>query len=39
LQEKSEGPFGGVFPGAQKQQNPHKAGFGGVSYLGRGNLN
>lgn len=40
LQEKSEGPFGGAFPGAQKQQNPHKAGFGGASYLvGRGNLN
>ncbi|NWB21875.1 hypothetical protein HX824_14840 [Pseudomonas sp. D4002] len=33
LREKSEGPFGGVFTGAQKQQNQHKAGFGGASYL------
>ncbi|NVZ80987.1 hypothetical protein HX836_04165 [Pseudomonas yamanorum] len=40
LQEKSEGSFGGVFPGGQKRQNPHKAGFGSASYLvGRGNLN
>jgi len=39
LREKSEGLFGGVFPGAQKQQNPLKVGFGGASYLGRGNLN
>jgi hypothetical protein len=40
LREKSEGSFGGVFPGTQKQQNPHEAGFGGASYLvGRGNLN
>jgi len=36
----SEVPFSGVFSGAQKQQNPHKAGFGGALYLvGRGNLN
>ncbi|MDY0833438.1 hypothetical protein [Pseudomonas sp. SED1] len=40
MREKSEGLFGGVFPGAQKQQNPHEAGFGGALYLvGRGNLN
>ncbi|WP_226477062.1 hypothetical protein [Pseudomonas sp. MWU16-30323] len=36
MREKSEGPFGGVFPGAQKQQNPHEAGFGGASYLEKG---
>jgi hypothetical protein len=34
LREKSEGPFGGVFPRAQKHQNPHKAGFGGASFAG-----
>jgi hypothetical protein len=40
LREKSEGSFGGVFSGAQKQQNPYKAGFGGASYMvGRGDLN
>lgn len=39
MQEKSEGQFGGAFSGSQKQQNPHKAGFGDISYLGRGNLN
>jgi hypothetical protein len=40
LKEKSEGSFGSVFTGPQKQQNPHKAGFDGASYLvGWGNLN